>query len=124
MNSPQMSMPDGMPDPIEWDRQRALDEEATRMMTARVGVTCPVHPMIGSARAACAHCLQQDEVHPDGIVFTDAGYYVCFTCFKHIEQRKVRLRNIVRIYCNFCLEAEINRILTLKKTLFRDLSQE
>lgn len=69
----------------------------------------------------CRHCVDQDEVHPDGIVLMPHGFYVCQTCFNLIERKKFKHAEELVSQCHHCVQDEVDRIVARDPSLFVDL---
>jgi hypothetical protein len=90
-------------------------------------VDCPkqIHnqkPQFAKPVFACDHCVEQDPVHPNGIVLMDRGFYVCQRCFNAIEARRGwKYWEDLKVTCHHCVKDEVNRITKINPELFLDL---
>jgi hypothetical protein len=92
-------------------------------MLARFTISCDFHrPAV--AALACEHCLIQDPVHPDGIIYIPKTFYVCKKCFFLVERRKFHVERELRMFCKDCLEWEARRLQALDPKLYRNLGEE
>lgn len=75
---------------------------------------------------SCQHCIpgQQDEVHPVGIVFMPAGYYLCKTCLKLLERHKLRIENEITLQCSDCVWECVQTLKKKDPALYRNLREE
>jgi hypothetical protein len=88
-----------------------------------IGVTlkCPKNRHLYAKPVwACAHCTDQDPVHPEGMVLSDKGYYACKTCWDRITSSRWRWWEQMTAQCHHCVQDEVERILRLDPTKFVD----
>jgi hypothetical protein len=84
-------------------------------------VSCLVHPFAKPV-FSCKHCPEQDPVHPEGIILSERGFYVCKTCFGKMEsRRRWKYWEELTAQCHHCIKAEVDRILNLDPTKFTDM---
>ncbi len=69
---------------------------------------------------ACDHCTEQDPIHPDGIVRMPKAYFLCKKCLLLLESHKLQFVYEVKIECNQCIWAEIQRIMQIDPYKFED----
>ena len=93
-------------------------------------IECPngIHSKAGQFAKpvfACDHCTQQDPVHPDGIILTEKGFFVCQKCFDRMNShRNWKFWQDLKTHCQHCIQDEIARIKSIDPTLFRDIMNE
>jgi len=132
-------------------RNAVLEEQIFRQGMMRIAIACPIHdtrkcmqciggkpvtnPKVicsycrGTGRVpqnapmtfGCAHVARQDDLHPDGIVFTPKRYYVCKMCWSLIERKKFDFDREIMTLCWYCIEDEARRIVKIDPALLLDL---
>lgn len=80
-------------------------------------ITCKVHPYAKPV-FSCAHCMEQDPVHPDGIILSDKGWYVCRTCWNRITSSKWRYWEQLQGNCHHCVKAMVEKLIAKDPTKF------
>lgn len=121
---------------------RQFEESAEFMYYSKIGVECqaknhkgfkhgvPVGrdpksgaAIIGPANCifACAHVLDQDEKHPQGITLMPMGFYLCNWCYRHYQDRKPDWSHTVMTTCWECIVTEIERIKQIDPAKYIDL---
>ena len=116
-----ISLPNEM-DFNEPDDPRFWAENAAKHITVHGTVRCDKHPQAKPVMA-CRHCHEQDEVHPDGVVFMEHHYFLCFKCLELVEKVRFKWNSELYIYCYPCIQEEIARLKSISPLLFQDLSK-
>lgn len=70
----------------------------------------------------CNHVVQQDEIHPVGIVLMPSGYYLCKTCLRLYEHKHQKLFKELVVQCFFCIKDSIITVMQKDPKLFTDLA--
>ncbi len=104
----------------QYEEDRNVAENAAQHLTITASVKCDKHWQAAPVMA-CQHCHQQDEIHPDGVVFMPHSYFLCFKCLNNVERKRFIFNKELFIYCLPCVEAEIARIKGISPLLFNDL---
>jgi hypothetical protein len=137
IDQPKKSNQEGMPGDPDWeadysgtpagdldyDTKRKIAEEKIGL-SQYIGLTVPCPKGIHKNTVichACAHCLSQDPVHPEGMYYFPEHYYVCKTCFGLIERRKFDFWHNLYVSCWPCIMAESQRISLIDPGLVVDL---
>lgn len=83
---------------------------------------CKRHPAANYG-VGCLHVYQGlDPLRPEKIYRTPAGVYLCATCFKLMERRKLKaVFDNMGMHCFQCMVAEVNRIKQLNPENFVEL---
>lgn len=69
---------------------------------------------------SCGHCKEQDEMHPNGMIFTPFKYYLCMRCYKQHMYRKLDLNWKLFIDCRQCIMNEWERVKKIDPSKVRD----
>jgi len=73
---------------------------------------------------ACDHCVEQDPVHPVGMIFTPFKYFLCMKCYHQHMVRKLDLAYKLKAQCNQCIIDEWERIKKIDPTKVRDFLKD
>jgi hypothetical protein len=76
----------------------------------------------GTLVFSCGHCVDQDEVHPIGIVRTPKLYYLCKACYDKHTTRKLDLLRALQTSCWNCIMEECLRIKKIDPTKVVDMT--
>ena len=107
--------------PAEYQRQVDEMHSSTQDCYSRWVVQCVrgLHKP-GQAVFSCGHCKEQDQVHPDGMIFTPFKYYLCMRCYKQHMFRKLELRTKLIIDCRQCIMLEWDRVRKIDPNKVKD----
>jgi hypothetical protein len=84
---------------------------------------CEVHQM-GKVVFACDHCEHQDEVHPDGMIFTPYRYFICNKCYAKHQLMSLNFQYELKTRCWNCILDECMRLKNIDPKLVRDWSDK
>ena len=92
-------------------QENMLNQQANFLSYASFGVRCTQGKHFpAKAVFACDHCVQQDPIKPDGMVFTPYKYYLCNKCYFKHRTSSLDLPRVLKTYCWNCILEEAQRI--------------
>lgn len=85
-------------------KYKKCQEEILRKLQLNLGIKCEKHGPSPWA-FGCRHVsvLTHDMQHPEGAVFTKDRWYLCRTCFKLFERKKLNLETELGMVCYACV---------------------
>jgi hypothetical protein len=74
----------------------------------------------GPPANCCKHVIEQDPVHPEGIILTPYGLFICKTCMKLMERCRFKPQRDIVINCRDCVEHVARELREQNPELFID----
>lgn len=109
--------------PMSYEHDRALAAKFAEEAWLRIITNCPVNKHVRpQGLLACKHCMNQDEEHPVGMVFTHDYFMMCRTCFDLMERKHFIKSKEIVLSCRPCIFDELGRIMRKNPTLFTNHS--
>lgn len=109
---------------VEQYKRRMEQAVPQDMALARLTVECrQKRHWPGTCIFACAHCEEQDPVHPEGLVFTPQMVFLCKTCFERFSTRKLTAYH-VQTSCYDCIHEQWIMIAQKDPTKVKDLRRD
>ncbi len=95
---------------MSYEEQLKIHETRAQQAYSSQGfVHCPTHGQ-GKIVFACAHCAEQDPVHPRGMIFSPFKYFLCNDCYGEYRLHSFDFAHKLAVTCYFCIVETWQRI--------------